>query len=111
MVYVAPNERMSGVSMVVETLERTGTNALPYINTPSFWVPDTTLGEHVPVDVELPDPRCVADDGWHDDVDSWVGVLFERGEWGSEEAGLCEGEVHGVSSSRDGDGKNYKGYL
>jgi len=43
-----------------------GTNALPYINTSSFWVPNATLGEHLPVDVELPDARCVADDSsWH----------------------------------------------
>jgi len=42
-----------------------GTNALPYINPPSFWVPDATLGVQAPVDVEFPDARCVTDDGWH----------------------------------------------
>jgi hypothetical protein len=49
----------------VKILERTGTNALPYINPPSFWVPDATLGVQAPVDVEFPDARCVTDDGWH----------------------------------------------
>lgn len=61
--------------MAVKTLERTGTNALPYINAPSFWVPDATLGVQAPVDVELPDARCVADDSWHvvdGVVDSWM---------------------------------------
>ena len=53
-----------------DRVERTGTNAFPYINTSSFRVPDATLGVHVPVDVELPDTRCVADDSWHV-VDSW----------------------------------------
>lgn len=62
---------MSRGAAVKKTLERTGTNALPYIDTPSFWVPDATLGEQVPVDVELPDARCVADNSWHV-VDSWM---------------------------------------
>lgn len=53
-------------------LERTGTNALPYINTPSFWVPDATLREHVPVDVELPDARCVANNSCGHVVDGWM---------------------------------------
>lgn len=55
--------------VAVKREERTGTNALPYINTPSFWVPDATLREHAPLDVELPDACCVANDscghvGW-----------------------------------------------
>ena len=66
---------MSGVCMAVKRLERTGTNALPYINTPSFWVPDATLREQVPVDVELPDTRCVADDSWH----SWMEFELKEG--------------------------------
>ena len=60
-VCVASNEW----DVAVSRLERTGTNAFPDINTPSFRVPDATLGVHVPVDVELPDTRCVADDSWH----------------------------------------------
>jgi hypothetical protein len=48
-----------------------GTNAFPYINTPSFRVPDAALGEQVPIDVELPNARRVADDGWHV-ADSWI---------------------------------------
>jgi hypothetical protein len=56
---------MSRDVAVKQTLERTSTNALPYINTPSFWVPDATLGEQVPVDVELPDAGCVANNSWH----------------------------------------------
>lgn len=44
-----------------------GTNALIDIHTSSFRVPNATLREKVPVDVELPDTRCVADDGRHDD--------------------------------------------
>lgn len=46
---------------------RTGTNALIDIHTSSFRVPNATLREKVPVDVELPDTRCVANDGRHDD--------------------------------------------
>jgi hypothetical protein len=100
--------------VAVKTLQRTGTNALPYINTPSFWVPDATLGVQAPVDVELPDARCVADDSWH----SWMVVGLE--EWsGGMKAERVVGdmvywqgrEVHGVSSSRDGDGKENKRYL
>ena len=48
---------------------RTGTNALIDIHTSSFRVPNATLREKVPVDVELPDTRCVANDGRHDDDD------------------------------------------
>jgi hypothetical protein len=73
---------MSG-GVAVKTLERTGTNALPYINTPSFWVPDATLREQVPVDVDLPDTRCVADDGWHV-VDSWMVFGLREGSGGEE---------------------------
>ena len=47
-------------------VERTGTNAFPYINTSSFRIPDATLGVEGPEDVELPDTRCIADDGRHD---------------------------------------------
>jgi hypothetical protein len=57
--------------MSVKILERTSTNTLPYIDTPSFWVPNAALGVQAPVNVELPDARCVADDGWHV-VDSWM---------------------------------------
>lgn len=46
-----------------------GTNALIDIYTSSFRVPNTTLREKLPVDVELPDTRCVANDGRHDDDD------------------------------------------
>jgi len=38
-------------------------------------VPDATLGVQAPVDVELPDARCVADDSWHvvdNVVDRWM---------------------------------------
>ena len=66
---MAPNER----GVAVNRVERTGTNALPYINSPSFRVPDATLGEEVPIDVELPDARCVANDSWHV-VDSWIAI-------------------------------------
>jgi len=44
-----------------------GTNALIDIHTPSFRVPNATLREKVPLDVEFPDTRCVADDCRHDD--------------------------------------------
>jgi hypothetical protein len=44
---------------------RTGTNAFPYINAFSLQVPDGALSEQFPVDVELPDTCCIADDGWH----------------------------------------------
>lgn len=42
-----------------------GTNAFPDIYASSFRVPDAALREHVPVDVELPDTRCITDDGGH----------------------------------------------
>jgi hypothetical protein len=59
--------------VAVKTLQRTGTNTLPNVNTSSFWVPDATLGEWLPIDVELPDARCVADDSsWHV-VYKWMG--------------------------------------
>jgi len=45
---------------------RTGTNAFPYINAFSLQVPDGALSEQFPVDVELPDTRCIADDSGHD---------------------------------------------
>jgi hypothetical protein len=41
-------------------------NALIDVHTSSFRVPNATLREKVPVNVELPDTRCVADDGRHD---------------------------------------------
>jgi hypothetical protein len=47
------------------TRGRTGTDAFPNINASSFRVPDAALGGHVPMDVELPDTRRVADDGRH----------------------------------------------
>jgi hypothetical protein len=43
-----------------------GTSALINIYASSFRVPNATLREKVPVDVELPDTRSVADDGRHD---------------------------------------------
>jgi hypothetical protein len=43
-----------------------GTNALIDIHTSSFRVPNATLREKVPVDVEFPDTRCIADDSRHD---------------------------------------------
>ena len=61
--------RISG-GVAVNRLGRTGTDAFPYIDTSSFRVPDATLGVQGPVDVELPDTRCIADDSWHV-VDSW----------------------------------------
>ena len=67
-------------------LARTGTNALPDIDTLSFRVPDATLGEHVPVDVELPDTRCIADDGRHG-VDRWMGNDLRGGRGRAKEAG------------------------
>jgi hypothetical protein len=78
--------------MVVNKVGRTGTDAFPDINTLSFWVPDTALGEWVPVDVELPDTRCVADDSRHV-VGSWIGINFERGERRGEEDSARYGEL------------------
>jgi hypothetical protein len=80
---VETNER--GVWVAVNRQRRTGTDALPYINTPSFGVPDATLGVDVPVDVELPDTRCVADDSGHVAAGSWIGINFEGGEGRSED--------------------------
>jgi hypothetical protein len=80
---------MSG-GVALNRLERTGTDAFPYINTSSFRVPDATLGVQGPVDVELPDTRCVADDSWHV-VDSWNG--FDLG-GGSGSRTRCGGVVH-----------------
>jgi len=42
-----------------------GSDALPYINTLAFWIPNTTLSVEIPVDVDLPDPCGVADYGGH----------------------------------------------
>jgi hypothetical protein len=44
---------------------RTGTNAFPYVNAFSLQVPDGTLSEQFPVDVGLPNTRCIADDRRH----------------------------------------------
>jgi hypothetical protein len=57
-----PHERMRNVG----GKRRTGTNALIDIHTSSFRVPNATLREKVPVDVEFPDTRCIADDSRHD---------------------------------------------
>jgi hypothetical protein len=56
-----------------------GANAFPYINTSSFRIPDATLGVQGPVDVELPNTCCIADDGRHD---GWGSI--EKGEGTSE---------------------------
>ncbi len=65
---------------------RTGTDAFPNINASSFRVPDAALREQIPVDVELPDTRCIADDGRH--VRTIVrGSQFERGDGDGEDGG------------------------
>jgi len=63
-----------------------GTDAFPNINASSFRVPDAALREQIPVDVELPDTRCIADDGRH--VRTIVrGSQFERGDGDGEDGG------------------------
>ncbi len=72
----------------------TGTNALIDIHAPSFRVPYATLGEEIPLNVELPDTRCVADNGRHD-----VGRCVEKRD---DTRGCCVGmggRDAGVSSN------------
>jgi len=54
-----------GMNVRKAGMGRTGTNTFPDINTSSFRVPNAALREQIPVDVELPDTRSIADDGRH----------------------------------------------
>jgi hypothetical protein len=81
---VALGER--GARRAKRWCRRTSTDAFPNINASSFRVPDAALREQIPVDVELPDTRCIADDGRH--VRTIVrGSQFERGDGDGENGG------------------------